>query len=172
MSTSLDTFETPNGNALVGDRPVIVAEGARQQRIPDVVSDVSDQTNVTRRHILTVGLEDWFQVGSFRNLIESNQWYRFETRIEQSTQATLDLLDQFNAKATFFVLGWIAEQMPELIRNIADKGHEIASRGYVHQKASKLTREEFQEDVLKTREILERATGRSVLARIIHEFGI
>jgi len=115
--------------------------------------------DVTKRHILTVGLEDWFQVGAFQRLIEKNQWYRFETRLEWTTRTTLDLLDEYNTKATFFVLGWIAERMPELIAEVADRGHEIASRGFYHRNIRDLTREEFRDDLAKSREVLEAAAG-------------
>lgn len=124
---------------------------------------MTNPTNVTRQHILTVGLEDWFQVASFHNLINTNQWCRFETRLEQSTNATLELLDQFETKATFFVLGWIAEPMPELIRSIADRGHEIASRGYLYQRVKDLTADEFRDDLLKTNELLENASGQKII---------
>ena len=119
--------------------------------------------DVTKRHILTVGLEDWFQVGAFQRLIEKDQWYRFETRLEWTTRTTLDLLDEYNTKATFFVLGWIAERMPGLIAEVADRGHEIASRGFYHRNIRDLTREEFRDDLAKSREVLEAAAGHRVI---------
>jgi polysaccharide deacetylase family protein (PEP-CTERM system associated) len=157
MSNSWDIAElAPSNRALEVNR----FEAADQAASSSVLTNRND---VTRQHILTVGVEDWFQVGSFHNLIEAKQWYRFETRIEKSTHATLDLLDQFNTKATFFVLGWIAERMPELVRRIADRGHEVASRGYLHQPASELCRDTFRDDVVKTQQILEAAAGHKIL---------
>lgn len=123
----------------------------------------ASRRDVTKRHILTVGLEDWFQVGAFQRLIEKDQWYRFETRLEWTTHTTLDLLDAHNTKATFFVLGWIAERMPELIAEVADRGHEIASRGFYHRNIRDLTREEFCDDLARTREVLEAAAGHRVI---------
>lgn len=112
-----------------------------------------------RRHIVTVGLEDFFQVDAFDRLIAPRQWSRFERRLERSTARTLDLLDDAGARATFFVLGWIADIAPELVRSIAARGHEIASRGYDHRSVSTLDREEFRDDLARAREAIERAAG-------------
>ena len=115
-----------------------------------------------KKHILTVLLEDYFQVGAFNNLIREQNWSRFEPRYVQNTLKTLDLLDKHNAKATFFTLGWIAEQSPDLIREIVRRGHEVASRGYNHLPISQMTPDEFRCDVLKTRDVLERASGQQI----------
>ena len=123
----------------------------------DAMLPLPSQNSTSRRHILTVGLEDWFQVSSFHNLIHRDQWYRFESRLERSTQTTLQLLDECHAKATFFVLGWVAEECPELIRAITERGHEIASRGYYHRPVTQLSRSEFRDDLLRTQEVVESA---------------
>src|SRR5262249_13693222 len=81
--------------------------------------------SVAGQHIVTVALEDYFQVGAFNERIQRGQWYRFENRLEQSAAKTLDLLDRFKVKATFFVLGWIADRYPEIVRRVAEHGHEI-----------------------------------------------
>src|SRR5439155_25249375 len=86
-----------------------------------------------RRHVLTVALEDYFQVGAFNQLIQRGQWYRFETRLEKNTERTLQLLDRYGIKATFFVLGWVADHFPELGRRVAGRGHENGSKGYDHR---------------------------------------
>jgi polysaccharide deacetylase family protein (PEP-CTERM system associated) len=117
----------------------------------------------TKQHLLTVLLEDYFHVGAFNHLIQRGQWYRFETRFEQNTLKALELLDRHNIKATFFVLGWIADKQPELVREIARRGHEIASRGYYHRSIQQMTPEEFREDLSRSREALERASGMSVI---------
>jgi polysaccharide deacetylase family protein (PEP-CTERM system associated) len=116
-----------------------------------------------KRHILTVLLEDYFQVGAFNNLIREQNWSRFEPRYVQNTLKTLDLLDKHKTKATFFVLGWIAEQSADLIREIVVRGHEVASRGFNHCPVSKMSPDEFRADVLRTREILEKASGQKVI---------
>ena len=123
----------------------------------------SSSRHTSKQHLLTIGLEDYFQVGAFQKLIEHDRWDRFESRLERSTRNTLELLDRFQAKATFFVLGWVAEQMPELVREVASRGHEIASRGFYHRNIRELTRTEFKEDLARTREALEAATGQRVI---------
>lgn len=116
-----------------------------------------------KRHLLTVLLEDYFHVGAFNRIIQRGQWYRFETRFEQNTRKALDLLDRYDIKATFFVLGWIADQNPELVREVAQRGHEIASRGYYHRTIRQMTPTEFREDLQRARTALERASGTRVI---------
>lgn len=116
-----------------------------------------------KRHLLTVLVEDYFHVGAFENLIHQRNWSNFEPRYEQNTLKTLDLLDKFNTKATFFVLGWIAEQNPKLIREIVSRGHEVASRGFYHRSVRNLTHEEFREDLRRTNAVLEAASGQKVI---------
>ena len=115
------------------------------------------------RHILTVGVEDFFHADAFGQLIQPRIWNRFERRLERSTRAALDLCDETGATATFFVLGWIAEVAPELVREIADRGHEVASRGYDHRSTARLTPGEFRDDLQRSREAIEQASGRPVL---------
>jgi polysaccharide deacetylase family protein (PEP-CTERM system associated) len=121
------------------------------------------QTTSNKKHLLTVLVEDYFHVGAFENLIQQRNWSNFEPRYEQNTLKTLDLLDEFDTKATFFVLGWIAEQNPKLVREIASRGHEIASRGFYHRSLKNLTNEEFREDLRKTNRALEDASGQKVI---------
>jgi polysaccharide deacetylase family protein (PEP-CTERM system associated) len=111
------------------------------------------------RHLLTVLVEDYFHVGAFENLIQQRNWSNFEPRYEQNTLKTLDLLDRYNTKATFFVLGWIAEQNPNLVREIAARGHEVASRGYYHRSLKNLTDDEFREDLRRSSRMIAEATG-------------
>lgn len=114
-------------------------------------------------HILTVAMEDYYHVGAFNRLIQRGQWYRFERRLEGATERALDLLDEYNARATFFVLGWVADAMPELVRQVAQRGHEIASKGYYHRNIRQLTPAEFRDDLARAREALEQASGKRVL---------
>lgn len=113
-------------------------------------------------HLLTVHLEDYFQVGTLRSVIPPQNWYRFETRVERNTQKTLDLLDEYGVKATFFALGWVADQLPEVIRQVAERGHEVASKGYYHRSIREMTPSEFRDDLKRSREAIERASGRKV----------
>ncbi len=122
-----------------------------------------NQIPLNKKHLLTVLVEDYFHVGAFENLIQQRNWSNFEPRYEKNTLKTLDLLDQFNTKATFFVLGWIAEQNPRLIREIASRGHEVASRGFYHRSLKNLTDEEFREDLRRTNRALEDAGGQKII---------
>jgi len=90
-------------------------------------------TRGSRTHVLTIALEDYFHVTPLETVIRQDRWYRFEMRLEASTRRTLDLLDECSARATFFVLGWVADAAPELVREVAARGHEVASKGYYHR---------------------------------------
>jgi polysaccharide deacetylase family protein (PEP-CTERM system associated) len=116
-----------------------------------------------RTHVLTVALEDYFHVTPLQTVIPEDRWYRFEMRLEASTRRTLDLLDECGASATFFVLGWVADAAPELVREVVSRGHEVASKGYYHRSLHRVSREAFREDAVRSKEALERATGRRVL---------
>lgn len=117
-------------------------------------------------------LEDYFHVGAFDRAARREQWPRFETRIEQNTLKALDLLDRFDIEATFFVLGWIADQRPDVVREIARRGHEIACRGYYPHSVRHMTPAQFGEDLLRSRDAVERAGGARVLGyRTAREWG-
>lgn len=116
-----------------------------------------------KRHLLTILVEDYFHVGAFENLIQQRNWSNFEPRYEKNTRKALDLLDRHETKATFFVLGWIAEQNPGLIREIVVRGHEVASRGFYHRSLRNLTDEEFREDLRRSNRAIENACGQKVI---------
>jgi polysaccharide deacetylase family protein (PEP-CTERM system associated) len=123
----------------------------------------TEQQETAKRHLLTIALEDYYQVGAFNHLIQQGQWYRFETRVERNTTRALDLLDEFGVQATFFVLGWIADTMPELVRQLAERGHEVASKGYYHRSILQMSPAEFRDDLARAREALGRASGQRIL---------
>ncbi len=114
-----------------------------------------------KQHLLTIQLEDYFHVGTFD--IQCENWYRFEARFEQNTLKVLDLLDRFNVKATFFVFGWIADQRPEIIREVVNRGHEIACSSYYRRSIRQMMPAEFSEDLARSREAVEQASGTKVL---------
>jgi len=125
-----------------------------------------------RRVLLTVEVEDYFHIARFGNLISRDRWYRFEARIERNTRRALELIEGYGVKATFFVLGWVADNLPELVREIASRGHEVASLGYDYRTILELRPLEFREDVVRAREALEKATGLRVLGhRVPHYLG-
>ena len=104
---------------------------------------------------LTVDVEDYFQVWALSPYIPRSKWDETPTRVERNVDLILELLDEADAHATFFTLGWIAERHPELVRRIAAAGHEIASHGYAHGKAGELTRGAFFADILLAKTILQ-----------------
>ena len=108
---------------------------------------------------LTVDVEDYFQVAAFEKVVHRGAWDSYPLRVEDNTRRVMDLLDHFEVKATFFVLGWIAERRPALVREIANRGHEIASHGYGHELVYVIGPERFREDVRRSRQILDDITG-------------
>ena len=112
-----------------------------------------------KQHLLTIGLDDYFHAGALKRFIKPQQWYRFEMRIEQNTLNTLELLERFGVSATFFVMGWIADKRPDLVKEVARRGHEIANLGYYHRSIHEMTRTEFEEDLLRAEDSLYQATG-------------
>lgn len=124
------------------------------------MSDPTPSAQSCRPLLLSVMLEDYFHVGNFSRTIRRDQWYRFQTRFEQNTLKALDLLDRHGVKATFFVLAWIAEQQPELVREVTRRGHEVAGRGlYRRRRDRPMTEAEFRDDLRHTRAALGEASG-------------
>ncbi|MBE0669579.1 MAG: DUF3473 domain-containing protein [Anaerolineales bacterium] len=111
------------------------------------------------RNAFSVDLEEYFQVEAFSDCIEKTEWDKFPPRSEEQTKRTLELLEAFQVRGTFFVLGWLAERNNDLIRKIHDAGHEIASHGFAHKMISRMTPKEFQLDIRKSKEILEGITN-------------
>ena len=108
---------------------------------------------------LSVDVEDWFQVGAFENTLKREDWDGLELRVGDNVARILDLFDTAGVKATFFTLGWIAERNKAAMRSIVERGHELASHGYDHTRVFTFTREQFSEDLAKSRAILEDAGG-------------
>ena len=107
-------------------------------------------------------LEEHFQVSNFEHLIERSDWNAQPSRVSESARRLLDLFDQTGSRATFFVLGWVAERQPALVREIAARGHEIACHGYGHQIVYEIGPEAFREDVRRAREAIQDAVGVAV----------
>lgn len=108
-------------------------------------------------HVLTVAVEDYYHVAAFHGVVRPGHWERFESRLVDNCQQTLALLQRFGHSATFFVLGCVAERHPEVVRMIADAGHEVASRGFLPRTARGLNAAAFRDDLRRTREVLEAA---------------
>lgn len=111
---------------------------------------------------MTIDVEDYFQVSAFEGCIDRHDWDNLPCRIERNMDVILALLDEADVKATFFTLGWIAERYPGVVRGIIGNGHELASHGYGHQRASDLDREQFRQDVDRAKKILEDQSGQTI----------
>jgi polysaccharide deacetylase family protein (PEP-CTERM system associated) len=111
---------------------------------------------------MSIDVEDWFHVENLKGAIPRAEWERCELRVERNTTRILEILNGCGARATFFVLGWVAERCPELVRAIAAAGHEVASHGYGHELVYSLRPNEFRNDVLRSKHHLEDLTGSAV----------
>jgi polysaccharide deacetylase family protein (PEP-CTERM system associated) len=114
-------------------------------------------------NVMTIDVEDYYNVSAFESVINFEDWERYESRVEQNTHKILDIMDVYNTKATFFVLGWIAERYPQLIREINTRGHEVASHGYAHRRVYTQTIAQFREETRRSKRILEEIIGQPVL---------
>ena len=128
--------------------------------------------DTTVRNALTIDVEDYFQVSAFAPYIARDDWPRIECRIERNVDRILQLLDDHRTQATFFTLGWIAERHPALVRRIAAQGHEVASHGWGHQRATELSEAEFTEDVRSAKALLEDLSGAAVTGYRAPSFSI
>lgn len=113
-------------------------------------------------HAMTVDVEDYFHVAAFNDVIDPGSWDQWPNRVEGNTQRILDIFDAAGIKATFFVLGWVAERQPALVQEIARRGHEVASHGYSHQLIYRQSPALFREETHKSKAILEAALGQPV----------
>jgi polysaccharide deacetylase family protein (PEP-CTERM system associated) len=112
---------------------------------------------------LTFDIEDYYQVEAFKPAIPFAEWSQYPSRIVANTQKITDILDEHKVKATFFILGWIAERFPDLVKRLVDDGHEIASHGYAHQLVYTQSRTAFEADLVKSLDILERISGTKII---------
>lgn len=112
---------------------------------------------------LTIDVEEYFHVSAFEQIVTAADWPVYESRVEHTTNRLLGHLSEAGAKATFFVLGWVAERHPGLVRTIRAQGHEVASHGYAHQVLTALTPSQFRADVHRAKHILEDILGKPVL---------
>ena len=116
----------------------------------------------SRRAALSIDVEDWFHTDNVRDVFPREAWERCELRVERNTMRLLEILEPSSARATFFVLGWVAEKCPQLVRAIAAADHEVASHGYGHEHVYSLRPSEFRSDVVRSKRYLEDLTGKAV----------
>ena len=121
---------------------------------------------------LTIDVEDYFHVSALAPHFPRTEWEQVPCRVERNVNQILQLLDDHEARATFFVLGWIAERYPQLVRLIVAQGHEIASHGYEHERASAQSRDRFLADIVLAKAVLEDIGGESVAGYRAPSFSI
>jgi polysaccharide deacetylase family protein (PEP-CTERM system associated) len=126
----------------------------------------------TIRNAMTIDVEDYFQVSAFAPYIPRESWPERECRVEANVDRILAILDEGGVKATFFTLGWIAERYPALVKRIVAGGHELASHGYGHLRASDQDRAQFMQDISSSKAILEDIGGQPVLGYRAPSFSI
>jgi polysaccharide deacetylase family protein (PEP-CTERM system associated) len=112
---------------------------------------------------LTVDVEDYFQVEAFANVVRREDWTQWEPRVERNTARLLELFARRGVRATFFILGWVAERQPNAINEIIAAGHEVACHGYQHQHLRTQNQNEFRADVRRAKALLEDISGREVI---------
>ncbi len=117
----------------------------------------------SQTHAMTCDVEDYFQVSAFDGIVPQSRWAELDCRIPRNIDNILQLFSDHDAKATFFTLGWVAEQHPEVIRRIVDQGHELGSHGMCHRRVWSQEPEEFRQDAHQARELLQDVGGVSVV---------
>lgn len=121
---------------------------------------------------MTVDVEDFFHVSAFESVISPSQWKDYQPRVDTNTRRLLDLFAKKEVKSTFFVLGWVAERYPDLIKEIHSQGHEVASHGYAHKRVILLSRDEFLQDIKRSKNHLEDLLGEQIIGYRAPSFSI
>lgn len=126
----------------------------------DLTNQDSKSGQIT--HILSVDVEDYFQVEAFAGSVSRESWNQWPSRVVANTRRVLDLFDEYNAKATFFFVGWVAEHFPHLVREVLSRGHELACHSYWHRTVYSLSPDEFRRDTRQAKKVIEDAAGAAV----------
>jgi polysaccharide deacetylase family protein (PEP-CTERM system associated) len=121
---------------------------------------------------MTIDVEDYFQVSALAPFVARSEWDVRECRVEPNVERILAMLDEYGARATFFTLGWIAERFPQLVRRIVKEGHELASHGFAHKRASEQSPDAFFADIQLAKVVLEDTAGIEVVGYRAPSFSI
>ena len=113
-------------------------------------------------HIMSVDVEDYFQVEAFTAHVRKSEWERYPLRVNENTRRILDLFDEAGIKATFFFVGWVADKFPALVKETAARGHELACHSYWHRLVYSLDPEEFRSDTRRAKDVIEQSSGTRV----------
>jgi len=131
---------------------------------------LSSHNNIV--NAMTVDVEDYFHVSAFENQISPAEWSKCQPTVDYNTKRLLELFSEQDVKATFFILGWVAEAFPDLIKEIHQHGHEVASHGTNHRRATTMTRDELKQDIQNSLDHLQQLTGEKVLGYRAPSFSI
>jgi polysaccharide deacetylase family protein (PEP-CTERM system associated) len=123
------------------------------------MTEADTSTSPKLKHILTVDVEDYFQVEAFAGSIPRDSWSQYPCRVVKNCRLLLDIFDHYDVKATFFVLGWVARNFPQIVREIHERGHELACHSFWHYKVDSLTPEEFRFDTRAACDAIEQAAS-------------
>src|SRR5437867_5543824 len=163
-AANADAFRSSGMGALRNVSPPISCRGssnARSRFTPEAM-EASAANGSAVVNALTIDVEDYFQVSAFAPYIARSTWEERPCRVEQNIDRILELLSDGGAHATFFTLGWIAERYPKMVQRIVSGGHELASHGYAHERASALEPGVFFSDVVLAKAVLEDIAGTEV----------
>jgi polysaccharide deacetylase family protein (PEP-CTERM system associated) len=124
------------------------------------------------RNVMSIDVEDWFCVYNLSTHIRFDEWPRMDSRVERTTLRLLEMFSRHQVAGTFFVLGWVAERFPDLVREIERRGHEVATHGYAHRLLTQMTAEEFRADLLRSLEVIGRAASQPVRGHRAPSFSV
>ena len=124
------------------------------------------------KSIISVDVEDYYHVEAFAGVIDRGTWPDYASRVERNTQRILDLFEDHKVKGTFFILGWVAERFPNLVREITARGHEPACHSYWHRLIYKLTPDEFRDDTRRAKDLIEQASAERIYGYRAPSFSI
>jgi polysaccharide deacetylase family protein (PEP-CTERM system associated) len=134
--------------------------------------NLSSASETALSDALSVDVEDYYQVEAFADRVPLSSWSDFPSRVRANTNRVLEMFEEYRCRATFFILGWVAEREPDLVREIARAGHEVACHSYSHRRVSSLTPEEFRRDLRRARATIEDAAGVRILGYRAPTFSI
>jgi polysaccharide deacetylase family protein (PEP-CTERM system associated) len=148
-------------NASTKVRPQLPEERLEPAAVAARSGDASSvgQLGCGLANAMTIDVEDYFQVEAFASTIDRRDWESLPRRVERNTERLLEILAEGGVEATFFILGWVAERHPELVRRVVAEGHELASHGSSHLRVDQQSREEFRDDVRRSKRVLEDLGG-------------
>ena len=161
LSGSLNLFTSDQSQAMPDTSAELSTSLPVQEEVQKKVMP-GDTVDARTVHAMTVDVEDYFHVAALAKAIKPEDWDNWPSRVERNTQRLLALFDEKKIKATFFVLGWVADRYPEIVKDIVAQGHELASHGYTHQLVYSQTPEVFRAESERSKKLLEDISGQQI----------